>query len=330
MIELGQLSKVDLRDVWKTEAQDFTPWLAQAENLNILGEAIHLDLELEAQEKSVGPFRADILCMDTENDSWVLIENQLQRTDHVHLGQLMTYAAGLHAATIVWVAAEFTDEHRAAMDWLNEITDENFRFFGLEVELWCIGDSLAAPKFNVISKPNDWSRSVARGVRSIESQELSETRQLQIEYWQAFQLKVEAKAGPVQATRRPRPRAWMSFKVGRSKFKLGAVMLRRQNNIRAELYISGDDAKRNFHALKQDKTEIEREFGAALAWEELPDGLDSRIAVYLPESDPEDRSDWSRQHDWLADQVNELHRVFHNRVRSLSPDDWADETVAAD
>lgn len=330
MTELGQLAKVDLRDVWKTEAQDFTPWLAQPENLSVLGDVIHMDLELEAQEKNVGPFRADILCLETENDSWVLIENQLERTDHIHLGQLLTYAAGLHAATIVWVAAAFTEEHRAALDWLNEITDENFRFFGLEVELWRIGNSLAAPKFNVISKPNDWSRSVTRGVRSIESQELSGIRQLQIDYWQEFQHRFEAKAGPVQATRKPRPRSWFSFRVGRSKFKLSAVMLRLQSSVRAELYISGDDAKRYFHLLMQDQSDIEKEIGVALAWEELPEKRDSRIAVYLQDANPEDRSDWPRQHDWLADRINELYAVFHNRIRNLSPDDWSGETIAAE
>ena len=121
------------------------------ESIELLGETIGIELELEAQEKDVGPFRADILCKNTEDDSWVLIENQIEKTDHKHLGQLMTYAAGSQAVTIVWVASKFTEEHRAALDWLNKITDDNFRFFGLEVELWKIGDSPAAPKFNIIS-----------------------------------------------------------------------------------------------------------------------------------------------------------------------------------
>lgn len=150
MNTLGRLEKVDLRNFWTTEAGDFTPWLAQEENIALLGEAVGVELEVEAQEKSVGPFRADILCKDTSTDQWVLIENQLERTDHTHLGQLLTYGAGLNAVTIVWIAAKFTEEHRAALDWLNEITDERFNFFGLEVELWRIGDSLAAPKFNII------------------------------------------------------------------------------------------------------------------------------------------------------------------------------------
>jgi hypothetical protein len=112
------------------------------------------------QEASVGPFRADILCKDNSTGKLVLVENQLERTDHMHLGQLMTYAAGLSVVTVVWVAARFTDEHWAALDWLNEITAEDINFFGLEVELWRIGDSAPAPKFNVVSQPNDWSRRI--------------------------------------------------------------------------------------------------------------------------------------------------------------------------
>lgn len=114
--QLGRLEKVELREVWKTEASDFTPWLAQEQNIELLGETIGIDLEVEAQEKNVGPFRADILCKDTLTDNWVLIENQLERTDHTHLGQLLTYAAGLNAVTIVWIAERFTDEHRATLD----------------------------------------------------------------------------------------------------------------------------------------------------------------------------------------------------------------------
>ncbi len=135
---LGRLEQVDLREVWQNEAGQFTPWLAQVDNIALLADTLGLELEVEAQEKGVGPFRADIDCRDTSDGTLVLIENQLERTDHTHLGQLMTYAAGLDAVTIVWIAERFTDEHRAALDWLNEITGEKVGFFGLEDEpaLW--------------------------------------------------------------------------------------------------------------------------------------------------------------------------------------------------
>ena len=180
MTNLGRLEKVELRDIWKTEDRDFTPWLAQEENMSVLCETLLMDLEVEAQEQNVGPFRADILCKDVNDGSWVLIENQLERTDHTHLGQLLTYAAGLDAVTIVWVAARFTDEHRAALDWLNDHTDEKIRFFGLEVELWKIGESIAAPKFNIISKPNEWTRSISRASARIVSEVVAEFKKMQI------------------------------------------------------------------------------------------------------------------------------------------------------
>ena len=137
--QLGRLQRVSLRDIWQHEASDFTPWLAKEENLALLGETLSLELELEGQEENVGPFKADILCKDTLSGQFVLIENQLERTDHSHLGQLITYAAGLEAVTIVWIADRFTDEHRAALDWLNEISDDSAHFFGLELNSGGLG-----------------------------------------------------------------------------------------------------------------------------------------------------------------------------------------------
>lgn len=134
-MNLGKLEKVELRKIWKHEASEFTPWLAQEDNIRLLGDTIGIELGIESQEEQVGPFRADILCKDTANNNWVLIENQLEKTDHNHLGQLLTYAAGFDAVTIIWIAQKFTEEHRAALDWLNERTDENVTFFGLEIEL---------------------------------------------------------------------------------------------------------------------------------------------------------------------------------------------------
>ena len=177
---LGRLKRINLREAWKNEAGDFTPWLAQPDNIKLLAETIGVDLELEAQEKEVGPFRADVLCKDTASGDWVLIENQLEKTDHNHLGQLLTYAAGLKAVTIVWIASKFNEEHRAAIDWLNEITNEQFNFFGLEIELWRIGDSPCAPKFNIVASPNEWSRTITG---SAASTTLSETKLLFLSYF---------------------------------------------------------------------------------------------------------------------------------------------------
>lgn len=314
---LGRLERVELREIWVSEATSFTPWLARPENLTVLAETLGIDLELEAQEKAVGPFRADLLCKDIGTDRWVLIENQLERTDHTHLGQLLTYASGLEAVTIVWIAARFTEEHRSTLDWLNKITDDSFRFFGLEVELWRIGSSPAAPKFNIVSKPNAWSHSVAQAARSIDETELSETRILQRDYWVGLNAVLEAVNGPVSGKRKPQAQSWMAFSIGRTNFNLVASMLRPRNQVRAELYIAGDTAKAFFGLLKQQQATIENELGYSLEWEELPSRRDCRIASYLNEVDPEDRADWSHQHEWLAKRVNDMHRVFAPRVAAL-------------
>ncbi len=320
MQPLGTLQRVDLRDIWRSEASDFTPWLARAENLSILGDALGIELELEAQEKDVGPFRADILCKDVDTDHWVLIENQLERTDHSHLGQLLTYAAGLDAVVIVWIAARFTDEHRAALDWLNETTDERCRFFGLEVELWRISDSPAAPKFNIISKPNDWSRSVGRAAKSIADEPLTELKAQQLKYWQAFNAHLEERHPRIR-TRKPRPQHWTTFAAGRSGMHLGAKVNTSTRRIGAELFIRANDAKALFAQLLTKKTEIESAVGEPLSWEDLPDRVGCRIALYRDNSDPTDEADWPSQHLWLGDALGRLDRAFRPHLRDLEATD---------
>lgn len=325
---LGRLVKIDLRDIWLSESSHFTPWLAREENLSILGETLGLELELEAQEKSVGPFRADILCKDIGTNAWVLIENQLERTDHSHLGQLLTYASGLEAVTIVWIAARFTEEHRSTLDWLNRITDETFRFFGVEVELWRIGESPAAPRFNIVSKPNNWNKLVSQAARAIDESELTSTKSLQIAYWGALGSVLVAKGGPLGKERKPQPQSWMAYSIGRTGFSVNAAQSRPKRQIRAELYISNAHAKPYFYLLRAQRSAIEQELGYSLEWEELPEGKDTRISVALNNTEPEDQSDWPRQHEWLASRLNEFYQVFVNRVRLLEADAWQPEDAA--
>ena len=314
---LGRLERVDLGDAWEAEDRDFTPWLARPENLAVLAEALGLELETEAQEKPVGLFRADILCKETESDAWVVIENQLQRTDHTHLGQLLTYAAGLEAVTIIWIAKSFRDEHRSALDWLNGVTDEKVRFFALEVELWRIGESLPAPKFNVVSKPNDWSRSIARAAADPES---SETKIKRIKYWTAFNKVLDDANGPVEVMREPQNKTWMPHDIGCPNFRLFAAMVPQKECVRAGIPIRGKHAEAFFGLLKQQKDDIEQDLGYSLEWEELRKNY--RIACYCEDGNPSDESDWSRQHKWLTDHLNNLHRVFSDRIRNLNIKDW--------
>jgi hypothetical protein len=317
---LGRLEKVELRDIWANEAGNFTPWLAEEGNLALLGDTIGIDLELESQETHVGPFRADILCRDTTNGDWVLIENQLERTDHTHLGQIMTYAAGLKAVTIVWIADEFTDEHRAALDWLNGITEERFNFFGLEVELWKIGESLAAPKFNVVCEPNDWSRAVTSATSGGDGQ-LSETRLLQREFWTELRELLIQRKSSVNP-QKPLPQNWTNFSLGRSSFYLWASLNTVKNFVSVGMSCVGPDAKAHFKLLEQDKETIENELSETLEWNYAAHRKSSWVNLNLEDSYPTDKLKWNEQHQWIAEKIEKLYRTFAPRVKVLNAEDF--------
>jgi hypothetical protein len=313
--KLGRLERVDLRSVWVSEPEDFTPWLAAPDNIGLLGEAIGMDLEVETREKDVGPFRADILCRDANTDQWVLIENQLERTDHVHLGQLLTYAAGLKAVTIVWVARSFTDEHRAALDWLNEVTDEHIEFFGLEVEAWRIDESPPAPKFNLVSKPNDWTRRVATGAARAAVEGLSETKQLQLQFWTSFREYADQHAERIRMTKPP-ARNWWRISVGRPGFHLCAIANPGKSELRAEFLITHDDSAVLYEKFFEQRTQLDRAVGEPLGWNSSDDVTMKRIFLQRT-ADLEDRAAWPDYHRWLAEKLDKLDQVFRPHVRSL-------------
>lgn len=321
---IGRLESVDVRTVWESESADFTPWLAQEESLKLLGDAVGLDLELEAQEQTVGPFRADILCRDAQTDSWVLIENQLERTDHSHLGQLLTYAAGLQAVSVVWIAYAFAEEHRATLDWLNEITDDRFNFFGIVVEVLRIGDSPVAPRFNVVSKPNNWTKSVSGAASRIRAEGLSEAEQLRLDYWTAFDQVIRSRPGAPRP-RAPRPLYYTSCGVGRSGFHLIAIASTQEKWLGAGLALIGSEAKSNYRALARDRQAIDAEIGPGLEWREMTDNIESRIMFVRESVDISTREGWDEQHAWIADCLERTYRVFAPRVKALSLGEGADE-----
>ncbi|MCA9966193.1 MAG: DUF4268 domain-containing protein [Anaerolineales bacterium] len=320
---LSHLQKIDdLRRVWQTEDRHFTPWLAQEENLVRLGDTIGLDLELEETEKNVGPFRADIVAKDTLTDTWVLIENQLERTNHTHLGQLLTYAAGLNAVTIVWIADRFADEHRATLDWLNEITDESINFFGLEIELWQIADSPIAPKFNIVSKPNEWTKTITAVRR--QSTKPTSTQELQLEYWQAFVVRLENHKSTIKR-RKPSPHFAMDFSIGRGGFRLTAVINTREKRLGVRLFISSGDIEAFYHLLLQDRATIEAKIGSPLEWVNLPNRKQGEVNLYNQSFDPAQRSQWPQQHAWLQQTLEAFHHTFSPRIKALNSDDYQPE-----
>lgn len=319
-MKLGRIQSVDIRAIWKNEAGDFTPWLAEADNLTLLGEALHLgNLTLQSTERGVGDFSADIVAVD-EGGVEVLIENQLEPTDHRHLGQVLTYLAGLNRdeASIVWVATRFREEHRAAIDWLNRQTAEGFDFFGVEIEVIRIGDSPPAPRFNVVAMPNDWAKQARQAVRRASADAPSETGSLYQDYWLGLR-QVAEQAGEAGRFPKAWPRHWLPFKIGRSGFQLSAVLLRAERQVRIELYMHQKNMppKQAFRELEMSKVQIEAAYGGPLDWQELPDSRASRIAAYLKDIDVSNRTDWPRQHSWIIDQLKLLRRIFAQRVKAL-------------
>lgn len=310
--QLGRLEQVDVRKHWKHEAYDFTPWLAQSENLELLGDTLGIQLELISMEKAVGPFSADIVCKNIGTDETVLIENQLEKTDHTHLGQIITYAAGLHATSIVWIAQLFTEEHRAALDWLNEHTNDKMRFWGVTVELWRIGVSALAPKFNIVSRPNEWVIEITEGSNNTSSQ------QLRYRYWTAFRDTVEADPGMLKPPA-PSKNAWVVFSIGKVGVQLNPVIGITKRWMRIEIYLSGTNARNRFHQFYHHKEAIEQITGQ-LYWQEIIGRQDARISLSQPNTEISNEADWQRQHEWLRDMAKKFHVAFSPLVRQLRDD----------
>jgi len=282
-MKLGKLKNVDLREFWKHEALDFTQWLSESENLGELGDEIGIEINLEIEqvqtEAGVGRYSADIVAQEETTGRKIVIENQLEATDHSHLGQILTYAAGIEAEYIVWIVKDVRDEHKQAVDWLNEHTDEKINFFLVRIELWQIGESDPAPKFVVISRPNDWTKSV-RGTGHDQS-ELSETKLLQLEFWQQLR-EFAGASNPVLKLRTPPAQHWYDVAIGRSDCHVALTALTSEKKIGCELYIP--NSKPLFKAFFTNKEAIEKELGliGSLSWQELPEKKASRIRTLRP------------------------------------------------
>ena len=322
--DLTHLTTVDLSEVWQTEPQHFTPWLAKEENLTLLGKALDMELELVEQEINVGRFRADLLCKNTVDNSWVLIENQLAPTDHTHVGQLLTYAAGLNASTVIWIAQTFRSEHCAMVDWLNRITDERYRFFGIEVKVWQIEDSARAVQFEVVSSPNDWSRGVSRDTRRAANQELSKTDKLHLRFWTGLREYMQDKASHLNCPA-PGPWRYIVFSIGRAGFSMETHLAPTRDEISIRLCIDYDNVKAYFYLLQEQQKEIEKAFGETLEWNELPGNKRSRISLTKVDTDPLDENDWPHQYEWFTTQLEVFNTVFRERIRGLNAADWIPE-----
>ena len=308
MISLGQLKEIkDLREVWPHEALDFTPWLAEEKNLALLADAVGLEITVDETESKVGDFNVDIYAIETGTERRIIIENQLEDTNHDHLGKLITYASGKGADIVIWIVKRAREEHRAAIEWLNNHTDENISFFLIEIKLYKIGNSDPAVKFEIIEKPNDWTKEVKKQSTNAPAQ------QFRLEYWTAFNNYAFANKAFAKEfkQRKPSTNHWMSFSIGSSACGMSILRLQQQSQVGVELYINDD--KELFRSLYERKAEIEADVGAELDWRELPEKKASRILIKR-DANLTDEQEWPQQFDWVMDKLVKMKKAFKKYI----------------
>lgn len=303
MTKLGTIKKIDdLRKVWPKEAANFTKWLSEEANLSMLGEAIGISLELEETESSVGSFNVDIFAKEEGTGRKVIIENQLGDTDHTHLGQIITYASGKNAEVIVWVVKRARDEHRQAVEWLNQHTDEKLGFFLVEIQLWQIDDSALAPRFDVVESPNEWTKNL----RAAEG--LTEVGKLRLAYWSAFAdfAANDAAYKSNFSMYKPQPQNWWAIWLrGYNSSHLDLYFSSQKKFISAYIYIT--DNKELFNKYQEHKDDIENEVGMKLSWIEA--NKDCRIVAEM-KGDASDRDRWEEFFRWQIDMAVKLKGIM--------------------
>lgn len=302
MTNLGTLKKItDLRSIWPHEALNFTPWVA--ENVDLLADAVGLDITVDETESSVGDFNVDIYASETGTDRKIIIENQLEDTDHDHLGKLITYASGKGADVVIWVVKHAREEHKAAVEWLNNHTDDKIGFFLCEIKLFQIGDSQIAPAFTVVERPNDWTKEIRKTASA------NSTQQQRLEYWQAFNdyAFTDANFSRIFNKRKPTTDHWMDFSIGSSACHIAVSQIQKRKAVDVELYINDD--KELFKSLFAHKDEIEKNMEMELEWKELPERKASCILIEKT-VDLDDRATWPEQFDYIMDTCIKMKRAF--------------------
>jgi hypothetical protein len=304
MMKLGELKQVALREVWVHEAHVFTKWLAEEENLALLANELDLDITLIESEASIGKFNVDILAKEITSDRKIVIENQLEQTNHDHLGKLITYASGVDAAVAVWVVAKDREEHKRAIDWLNEHTDEDVSFFLVRVELWQIDKSVVAPKFVIISQPNDWAKTAKNSVPT--GGQMTMTKALQLDFWEQFREYGQAHESKLKL-RKASPHHWFDIGTGVGNWYISLTVNSHSNSMACQIYIADDMAV--FAHFRSKRKEIETKLGAELEWLELSGRKSSRIRLSVP-CKIQDIEKWPEYFSWLLSWAERFRDVF--------------------
>ncbi|MDZ5810363.1 DUF4268 domain-containing protein [Halorubrum sp. AD140] len=313
--DFQELQPQDVREYWEHEAHEFTPWLAdqvRAEDASHLEDVLGLDLEVIETEKSVGKYSVDILAEVVEDGRRVVIENQLNPSDHDHLGKCIAYAAGIDADIIVWLSPQFNDEHKDAFNWLNKNSREGIDLFAIRLEVWKIGESPPAVRLNPVEDPSEWK---AKAKRS--ESEISDTRKLQEEYWTQFRDLITERDTPLRA-RKPKPQHWYNNPIGRSGFNLQFTVNTVENNLYCQLIIKDDSEA--YQALEEQRDEIEVEMADEIIWsppeEAQRDSNRAKITLRRPGTLSR-QEEWDEYHEWMIDRGERFHDVFYDRIQQL-------------
>lgn len=306
---LSKLNKVELRDVWGHEAIDFTNWLALEPNLDALSEEIGIDIKFLQTEANVGKYSVDILAEGEASGKKIIIENQLEDTNHDHLGKIFTYASGYDAEIIIWIVKGVRDEHKKAIDWLNEHTDENISFFLIKIELWQIESSNPAPKFEIIASPNEW----AKVIKTHPSNGgLTDTKLQQLEFWNKFKDYVRENDTRIRL-QTPRPQHWYDLSMGSSDGHVALTINSRRNLIGCEIYISRD--KELFNFLREQRKEIEKEIGEPIEWVDA--AVASRIKINKEVSGVFNQAEAEKYFSWLYEKTVLFQKVFGKYLKEF-------------
>lgn len=328
---LGRLEKIDLALYWKTEASDFTPWLTQPENLKLLGEAIGMELEAVLDAAQLEELQSDLLCREVNTGGWVPIGNQLNPSDESHLGRLLTYAAEIDATAIVWISSQFSPEHRTTLDWLNRMTQSAVRFFGIEIELWRIGEAAMAARFNLVTQPKTVTLPSDNPAESLtpqpeepaqaEPEPLSETQQQNLDFWTALCDRLEQR-GSIVKPGAPVPHDRINFAIGRAGFCLYAQLDREAACLDAGLSYTGVDTHAYFNLLLEQQEAIEAAVGSQTDWSNEANGQVFSVFCTLAEVDLAQPSDWPESLRWASDALERLHSAFSDRIKALDANDF--------
>lgn len=339
---LGRLEKVDVTQYWQSAAKDFAPWLCQEENIQLLGEAIGLSLEVVLDAQQMCDRQGDLLCRQAGTKNWILIGSQLCPTDEQHFGQLLTEGADISAAGIIWIASQFSAEHLKLLNWLNQHAQPSLQFWGVEIELWQIGKTAMAAQFNLVSPaeestedaPDDSTESdlesqleqQAEALPDPEPEQeepgpepLTAEQEQHVAFWSELCDQLEQRGSVVKAVAPP-PDDHIDFAIGRAGFLLSAHLNREHTSLAIELRLFDEDAQAHYELLAGQQEHIESELGFALNWENLV----SECVIYcsLPETDINATDQWPDYMDWLCGGLECFHFTFADLVQSLNADDY--------